>query len=84
MKIRYLTSSCKNIFLTSRHTDLTSRHKELTNQHKDLTSRINYLTSDGRSMPPYFTYYPMHLKYMTSVIWQNGRYKPLFQYVILK
>ena len=45
MKLRYLTTSCEDIFLTSRHNDLTS-------QHKDLTCRHNYLTSDGRNMPP--------------------------------
>ena len=53
MKIRSLTTSCGDIFLTSRHNNLTCQHKDLTRRHKDLTSRHNYLTSDGRNMPPY-------------------------------
>ena len=31
---------------------LTSQHKKLTDQHKDLISRYDYLTSNGRNMPP--------------------------------
>ena len=52
MKIRYLATSCGDIFPTSGHNDLTSQHKDLTKRHKDLTSQHNYLTSDDRSMPP--------------------------------
>ena len=44
MKIRYLATSCGDIFLTNQHYDLTS-------QHRDPTNRQNYLTSDGRNMP---------------------------------
>ena len=39
IKIIYLTTSCDDLYLTSRHNDLTSRR--------------NYLTSDGRNMLPY-------------------------------
>ena len=53
MKIRYLHTSCEDIFLTSRHNYLTSKQKKLTSQHEDLISRHNYLTSDGRNMPTY-------------------------------
>ena len=39
---------------------LTSRQKNLTSEHKDQTRRYNYLTSDGRNMPPYTRV--LHLK----------------------
>ena len=32
---------------------VTSQHKDLTRWHKDLTNQHNYLSSDGRNMPPY-------------------------------
>ena len=44
-EIKILATSCGDIFLKSQFNDLTS-------QDKDLTSRHNYLTSDGRNMPP--------------------------------
>ena len=47
-----MATSSGDIFLTRRHNDLTSQHKLLKSQHKDPTSRHNYLTSDGRNMPP--------------------------------
>ena len=71
--------------MTSQHKDLTSQHKDLTRRQKDLTSHHNFLTIDGRNIPPYnaiqitaklsykSTYYlTSRLHYLTCLhnIWQ--------------
>ena len=41
-------------YVTSQHKDLTSQHKDRTRRHEDLISQHNYLTANGRCMPPKF------------------------------
>ena len=75
-----------DIFLSSRHNDLTiDINNCMASQQKDLTSRHNYLTSDGRNMPPtvFFVWHAIDIVQHGAITTITCNYKVPSNYVYL-